>query len=105
MFTPKVLMELFGVTNHTLRKWRYAKPKSQHYLPAIADIDNPTKVYYTVDAVKEFLRRNPKYMDRVAAAWAPVEIHCELQAIPQATVQALRGKQVGPGLLASPITP
>jgi len=107
MLTPKDLMELFGVSNHALRKWRYAKPGSQHYLPAVTDIDNPTKVYYTVDAVKVFLKRNPRYADRVASAFAPSAIHKAL--LPQAThahqIQQLRGVQpveltLGAGLLS-----
>ena len=63
-----VLSNRLGVTMRTLSQWRLAANKHQPwYLPAHTDPEDNRKRVYSSTDIASFMKRNPKYRNRIIA--------------------------------------
>lgn len=76
--------DLLGTTLRTLKNWRSdAYEKSP--LRLVGEVYRHNRYHYPKEAVRAFLLRNPHYMDRVTAAFAPDEVRASLLPRSRAT--------------------
>lgn len=73
---PEEVAELLGVDNNTLKLWRSPQrlkggKDNPLYLPVTAAPANKNVVWYSSTDLMAFLKRNPKYAERVISTLAP----------------------------------
>lgn len=80
-YTTAELAEFLDVSVETVKSWR--SPEYEHSpLRLVGERYKWNRYRYSAVAVRDFISRNPRYRDKVAALFAPANIYDQLQGQP-----------------------